>query len=135
MPACSGPLGRSSRRVASTKSANSRGSSPGRTTISARSPCLTAFTRDAALPVSVRGPVDFWALAWLAASFAAEAGGLSPAVARAAGSDDDGAAGAGAAAAGSDGGVFGATMGELLPTRAGRSKRVGRDVIRYTQTK
>jgi hypothetical protein len=34
----------------------------------ARRPCLTAFWETTALPVGVRGPVDFWAferLAWI----------------------------------------------------------------------
>src|SRR4051794_5505607 len=113
MPACSAPFGRSSRTVASTKSANSRGSSPGRTTISARSPCRTAFSRDAARPASVRGPVDFWALAWFAAIFAAETGGFSRVGAGAGDLEaDDGEADAAPA-----GVWFGATMGELLPAR------------------
>jgi hypothetical protein len=98
---------------------------------------LTAFTRDAAFPASVRGPVDRCALARLAASFAGETGTLpdpEPADATAgdAGDAGDGDDGGDAGDAG-DGGdadgeparsAFGATMGELLPGRRAGRKRV-----------
>ena len=32
-----------------------------------KKPCLVALAAEAALPSGVQGPVEFWALAWLAA--------------------------------------------------------------------
>src|SRR5258708_3030968 len=51
------------------KASYAAASSPARTTAFDLTPCLRAFWEEAALPSSVRGPVECWALARLAADW------------------------------------------------------------------
>ena len=63
----SGPCGFRSASIASLKTANCSGSSPGISGCWAVRPCLVAFCATVALPSGVRGPVDFFAFLRFAA--------------------------------------------------------------------
>jgi hypothetical protein len=67
------PTGPSSARICSRYRSNWSKSSPTTTASFAKRPCLTAFWATLALPSGVRGPVEFWALARLATTWASVA--------------------------------------------------------------